>query len=67
MSLELTRSQLRRIFKKHPGAMGGVASDLGITPQAVSQWLRGKADSQRVEEALRAKARDLVKRDGKAA
>jgi len=65
--MDLTRAQLRRIFKKHPGAMGGVASDLSITPQACSRWLRGKADSKRVEDALRAKAKELVARDEKAA
>lgn len=65
--MDLTRAQLRRIFKKHPGAMGGVAVDLGITPQSVSQWLRGKADSKRVEDAVRAKATELAKRDERAA
>lgn len=56
----LTRSAIRRILKKRPGAISKIATDLGITRQTVSGVLKGLGTSSRVMAAATALAHEIL-------
>lgn len=58
--VNLTRSRLRKVLRQRPGAISGIALELGVTRQTVSGVLRGKGDSARVLEAARRIAREIL-------
>lgn len=62
----MTKAQLRRLFRRHPGSMAEVARELGITRQTVSGWFRGMTISESIERAVRARAQELIAKENSA-
>jgi transcriptional regulator with XRE-family HTH domain len=58
--VNLTRSKVRRVLKRRPGALAAIARDLGVSRQTVSGVLRGKGDSARVLELARRRALEIL-------
>jgi hypothetical protein len=57
----LSRLKLRKILKRHFGSIAQVSRDLDLAScVAVSQWLQGRAESKRIDAAVRAKAAELL-------
>ena len=55
----LSRGALRRIFRAHRGSMTRLAGDLAVSRVMISLVLRGRADSRRIEAAIRVRAAEL--------
>jgi hypothetical protein len=60
---QLRRPEIRRILKRHDGAMASIARDLGITSASVSICLRGRMNSKRIMDACTAKALSLLEQE----
>lgn len=58
--------EIRRILKRHPGTIAGIARDLNITISSVSMYLRGKGTSARIAEAAQTKALELIEKENAA-
>jgi predicted transcriptional regulator len=52
-------TKIRRVFLRNRGEIGRLAKQLGVTPTAVSQILKGRAISKRILEAAAARAAEL--------
>jgi hypothetical protein len=59
----MTRSKLRRLFLRHRGESARLARELGLTPTTISGWFQGRVDSERIEEAAFARAKELLQKD----
>lgn len=59
----MTRTEIRKIFRRHRGAAAELARELEIGPNAVSQWLRGRTVSANIKAAAERMARALLARD----
>lgn len=55
----ISRTEVQEIFRRFRGAAKDLADELGVSKQAVNQWLKGKP-SQRIERAAIAKAVELL-------
>ena len=64
---ELKREQIVEIIRRHPGTQTRIAEELGVRDQSVSNWMRDKGGSARVEEACRKHAARLLREEEKAA
>ncbi|HVW08853.1 MAG TPA: hypothetical protein VHC90_09735 [Bryobacteraceae bacterium] len=62
MSIPLTREQIAAILKRHKGAQERVASSMTppVRSSAITNWLKGKYASSRVEAACREEAERLA-------
>lgn len=56
----LTRQQIKAAFRRHHGEASRLARGLGISPQNISDYMRGRGKSQRVESAVRLRAAELI-------
>jgi transcriptional regulator with XRE-family HTH domain len=56
----VSRAEVAEIFRRFRGAAKDLARELGVSNQAVHNWLKGKP-SQRIERAAFAKAIELLK------
>lgn len=56
----LRRVEVRRIFARHYGASLRLSREIGVSPMSVSQWLRGKFKSRRIEAAATERALELL-------
>jgi hypothetical protein len=61
----MTRSKLRKLFKRHHGSIKRVAHGLGLTSECVSRWLKGANDSVRIEAAVLCEAEKLLLEDAR--
>ena len=61
---QLTRKEIRGIFKRHRGAAFKLANELGIARNTVGLVLRGKGTSKRVMEAAHKRAMELLAEEG---
>jgi hypothetical protein len=59
----MTRSQLHRLFRRHRGEFIRLARELGLSPTTISGWFQGRVDSERIEEAVFARAKELLEKD----
>jgi hypothetical protein len=59
----MTRSQLRKLFRRHRGEFARLARDLSLTRSTVSCWFQGRGDSARIQAAAFNRAKELLKRD----
>jgi len=60
---QLSQDRVREILKRHPGSIGQLADELGVTITSVSMVLRGRGTSQRIEQAAQKRAAELLKRE----
>lgn len=60
MAQQMTRYQLRKIFNRHYGEAARLSRELCLFRSTVSQWLRGRHDSARVERAVHRRAIELL-------
>ncbi len=63
----LRRTEVRAILQRHRGAIGKLAADLKINRVTLSEWLRGRTTSRRIEEAATARAVQLAASEAKGA
>ena len=49
----------KRILKSKRGSVVGIAAELGIAPQTVSQWLAGRVTSARIADAVEKECRRI--------
>lgn len=59
----MTRLQLRRLFRKHRGEFARLARELKLSATTVSNWFSGRFDSDRIEAAVFARAKELLEKD----
>lgn len=64
---DLTREQIVEVIRRHPGTQTRIAGELGVRDQSVSNWVRDKCGSARVEEACRKHAARLLREEEKEA
>jgi DNA-binding transcriptional regulator YdaS (Cro superfamily) len=60
MTEQMQRWQLRRVFQRHHGEATKLAREINVCRTTVSQWLRGRLDSAKVEDAVRRRAAELI-------
>lgn len=61
----LTRAQIRAIFKRHYGAANRLAIQLGVSRVAISKALRGGPEGKRIVDAIRQRALELLEEEEK--
>jgi transposase-like protein len=54
------RIKLRNLYKRHHGAIKRVAEEVGVSSVSVSDWLKGKNESPRIELAILREAKRLL-------
>jgi predicted transcriptional regulator len=57
------RREIRKIFKRNFGAAARLAEELGITSGAISLWFSGRTPSARLDEAMKERARELLREE----
>ena len=56
----LSRKQIKAVFRRNRGASANLARELGIKQNSISDWMRNRGRSKRVHEAILSRAADLV-------
>jgi hypothetical protein len=64
-TIPMSRSTLRRLFKRHHRSIKEVAGDIGMSCESVSRWLKGRGNSVRIETAVLLGAKNLVAKEAK--
>lgn len=62
---ELRRTEVRTILFRHKGCIRAVATDLGVSTQAIYLWLKGRTTSEKIAKAVRATAAQLLDQEKK--
>jgi len=57
---QLSKSEMRKIFKRHRGSITALARDLDLTKVTVSAWLRGRVASARISDAAHVRVQELL-------
>jgi len=60
---DLTRTEIRKILRRHYGSQSEVARLAGVTVQTVNTWLKGNTTSANVAEAAQKIASKLQIKD----
>jgi hypothetical protein len=63
---KLTRREIRSVLKRHRGASALIARELDVDQTNISEWLRGRLTSKRVEDAIRQRVAELLAGEGDA-
>ena len=61
--MELTRKEIRKLFKAHRGSQAEVARLLGVSQVTVGLWLRRRCTSARLQREIPAFAQRLIARE----
>lgn len=56
----MRRTEIRKVFRRHKGAVARLAEQLGVTHSAVSIWLSGRSKSARIAAAAERRALELL-------
>lgn len=56
----LSRTEIKQAFRRHRGAAAQLARELGIDRKNISHWMKGSVNSQRVDQAIRQRAAELI-------
>ncbi len=64
-AISLSKSQLRRLFRRHYGASAQLARQLTVSRTTISRWLKGEVVSKRIEIAAARMAEDLLSAEPK--
>jgi predicted transcriptional regulator len=60
----MIRKQLKAIFRRNYRSQTRAAREFGVTPAAISSWLRGRFDSKILEDQITEFARGLLRSKG---
>lgn len=63
---ELKRHEVRKILKREPGALAGLAKTLGKTTAAITLTLQGKSTSAHIMAAATGLAKELLAKNSAA-
>ena len=66
MQSALSREEISKVFGRHYGVKMRLASELAVTPSAITLWLNGSSNSIRIAEAAERAAREILAEEGKA-
>ncbi len=56
----IPRKEIRKLFRRHRGTASALARELGVGPNAISQWLRGRTVSAKIKDAAERMATRLM-------
>lgn len=56
----LSRVEIKAVLKRHHGAKVQIARELDINPSNITDWLRNRGNSKRVDAAIRQRAAELI-------
>jgi transcriptional regulator with XRE-family HTH domain len=62
---QLSNRQIRAVFRRNHGSAKKLAEDLELSASTISLVLRGKGKSQKVADAARVRAAELLAGEGK--
>lgn len=60
MSKELSRAEIRRVFRRNRGTAADLARELDVSATTVHMWLMGRITSERIASAAEERARLLM-------
>ncbi len=60
---ELSRTEIKAVFRRHRGAKTKLAAELGIHRQNITLWMSNRSSSKRVEQAIRQRAAELINQE----
>lgn len=63
----MKRAEIKAVFRRNRGEAAKLAAELEIFQQNITDWMKGRGRSARVEAAIRARAVELLEAERKSA